>query len=169
MDIRALVDELPSVLDRFSRMSTFLSGSNSWLHEERTLIPSSRAPRKPSRQIVLLTKIKTATMGVGARTLGFFRKGEELEATGFETLPFDDPMLVPPKLGFRGFDKVPRNHAPLVITVLLIAVGALTVFGWRSVRNVPNHTAGVATSVPSKAPGDWSRPKASPGARPSTP
>jgi hypothetical protein len=118
---------------------------------------------------VLLTKIKTATMGVGARTLGFFRKGEELEATGFETLPYDDPMLVPPKLGFRGFDKVPRNHAPLVMAVLLIAVGALTVFGWRSVRNVPNHTAGVATSVPTKAPGDWSRPKTSAGARQSTP
>jgi hypothetical protein len=96
---------------------------------------------------VLLTKIKTATMGLGTKTLGFFRKGEELEATGYETVPYDDPMLVPPKLGFRGFDKVPRNHAPLVLTVLLIAVGALTVFGWRSVRNVPNHTAGVATSV----------------------
>jgi hypothetical protein len=43
-----------------------------------------------------------------------------------------DPTLVPPKLGFRGFDKIPRNRAPLVITVLLIAVAALSVFGRRS-------------------------------------
>jgi hypothetical protein len=118
---------------------------------------------------VLLTKIKTATMGLGARTLSFFRKGEELEATEYKALPYDDPMLVPSKLGFRGFDKVPRNHAPLVVTVLLIALGALVVFGWRSVRNVPNHTVGVATSVPSKPPGQRSALKPSVGDRQSTP
>jgi hypothetical protein len=55
----------------------------------------------------------------------FFRKGEELEATGFKALPYDDPTLVPPKLGFRSFDSIPRNRAPLVITVLLIAVTVL--------------------------------------------
>ena len=94
------------------------------------MIPSSEdAPKRPSRRIVLLTKIKTTTVGFGSRTMAFFRKGDELEATGFETLPHDDPTLVPPKLGFRGFDKIPRRRAPLVITVLLIGVAALGVFG----------------------------------------
>jgi hypothetical protein len=83
--------------------------------------------------------------------MAFFRKGEELEATGYETLPYDDPMLVPPKLGVRRFDKIPRNHAPLVITVLLIVVAAVIAFGRRSVSKIPDQTAGVATSVRSKA------------------
>jgi hypothetical protein len=117
------------------------------------MIRSSHAPPRPSRKIVLLTKIKTTTMGLGSRTMAFFRKGEELEATGYETVPYDDPMLVPPKLGVRRFDKIPRNHAPLVITVLLIVVAALVVFGRRSVSKIPDHTAGVATSVRSKASG----------------
>jgi|SRR6187402_878117 len=116
------------------------------------MIPSSHAPQRPSRRIVLLTKIKSTTMGLGARTMTFFRKGEELEATGYETLPYDDPTLVPPKLGFSDVDKVPRNRAPLVITVIavvLIAVAALSVFGPRS--------------------GDWARLKAFVEARQSTP
>ena len=91
----------------------------------------------------MLTKIKTKTMGLGSRTLAFFRKGDELEATRFETLPHDDPTLVPPKLGFSGFDKIPRNRAPLVIAVVLIAVAALGVFGRRSVRNIVDQMAGV--------------------------
>jgi hypothetical protein len=66
--------------------------------------------------------------------MAFFRKGEELEATEYENLPHDDPSLVPPKLGFRDFDSVPRNYKPLAITVVLIVVGVLGVFGWLSVR-----------------------------------
>ena len=61
--------------------------------------------------------------------MAFFRKGEELEATNFEALPHDDPMLVPPKLGVRNFDKIPRNRAPVVITVLLIVAAAVGVLG----------------------------------------
>jgi hypothetical protein len=133
------------------------------------MIPSSHAPQKLSRRIVLLTKIKATTMGLGSRTMTFFRKGEELEATGYATLPHDDPSLVPPKLGFRGFDKIPRNRAPLVVTVLLIGAAAVGVFGWRSVRNLPDRTAGVATSVRSKASGEWVRLKTFVGARQSTP
>jgi hypothetical protein len=68
-------------------------------------------------------------MGLGARTMAFFRRGEELEATNFEALPHDDPMLVPPKLGVRNFDKIPRNRAPVVITVLLIVAAAVAVLG----------------------------------------
>jgi hypothetical protein len=85
--------------------------------------------------------------------MAFFRRGEELEATGFETLPYDDPMLVPPKLGVRRFDKIPRNHAPLVIIALLIVVAALIVFGRRSIFHSPDQTAGVGTSAHSKASG----------------
>ena len=119
------------------------------------MIPSSQAPKRPSRPIVLLTKIKTTTVGFGSRTMAFFRKGDELEATGFETLPHDDPTLVPPKLGFRGFDKIPRRRAPLVITVLLIGVAAVGVFG----------RGGVATSVRSKVSAEWVRLKAFVGVR----
>ncbi len=75
----------------------------------------------------MLTKIKNTTKGLGSRTMAFFRKGDELEATGYKTLPYDDPTLMPPKLGFRGFDKIPRKRAPLVITVVLIALAALGV------------------------------------------
>jgi hypothetical protein len=99
---------------------------------------------------VLLTKIKTTTMRLGSRTLSFFRKGEELEATGYETLAYDDPMLVPPKLGFRNVDRVPRNRAPLVISILLVAVATLGVLGWRSVRTLPAATARIADSVRSR-------------------
>jgi hypothetical protein len=82
--------------------------------------------------------------------MAFFRKGEELEATGFETLPYDDPTLMPPKLGFSGFDKIPRKRAPLVIALVLIAVAALSVFVWL-------RSADVATSVRDKASGEWVR------------
>ena len=124
------------------------------------MIPSSEdAPKRPSRRVLLLTKIKTTTVGFGSRTMAFFRKGDELEATGFENLPHDDPTLVPPKLGFRGFDKIPRRRAPLVITVLLIGVAALVLFG----------RGGFATSVRSKASAEWVRLKAFVEARQSTP
>jgi hypothetical protein len=105
----------------------------------------------------LLTKIKTTAAGLGSRTLTFFRKGEELEATGYENLPYNDPTLVPPKLGFRSFDSVPRNHKPLLLAVVLIAATAVSVFGWRAVRKVPRETANVAASVHGKASGEWGR------------
>ena len=101
----------------------------------------------------MLTKIKATTMGLGSRTMAFFRRGEELEATEFKTLPYDDPILVPPKVEFRGFDKIPRRRAPLVITFVLIAAATLIVFGLRS-------------------PGEWVRLKTFVGAKlsaPSTP
>src|SRR6478735_1674584 len=98
------------------------------------MIAGSNVRRQPSRRIILLTKIKTTAAGLGSRTMAFFRKGEELEATEYENLPYNDPMLVPPKLGFRSLDSVPRNHAPLVLAVVLIAGAALGVFGWRAVH-----------------------------------
>ena len=101
--------------------------------------------------------------------MAFFRKGDELEATSFETVPYDNPMLVPPKLGFRGFDRVPRNYAPLVITVLLVAVAAMAVFGWRSVRSIPNESTRAATSIGSKVSGEWRRLRTFVGSRQSAP
>jgi hypothetical protein len=115
------------------------------------MIPSSPVLRRPSRRIVLLTKIKSTATGLGARTMSFFRKGEELEATEYENLPYDDPTLVPPKLGFRDFDRVPRNRAPLMIAFVVVAVGALSVLGWRSFRRLPAEPARVATPSLSEA------------------
>jgi hypothetical protein len=117
-------------------------------------------PQQPSRRIVLLSKLKTTTMRLGARTQAFFRKGDQLEATGFENLPHDDPTLVPPKLGFRGFDRVPRNRAPILIALLLVAAAAVAAFRWGAVHDVPHGTARVASSVGTKVSSEWDRLKA---------
>ena len=90
------------------------------------MIADSNVPRRPSRRIVLLTKIKTTAAGLGSRTMAFFRRGDELEATEYENLPYNDPMLVPPELGFRSFDRVPRNHAPLVLAKRVATLDALS-------------------------------------------
>lgn len=107
----------------------------------------------------MLSTLKRTSMRLGSMTLAFFRKGDELEATSFDALPHDDPTLVPPKLGFRGFDKVPRNRAPLLIALLLVAAAALGVLGWLSARDVPPGSARVANTVRAKASGEWSRVK----------
>jgi hypothetical protein len=111
------------------------------------MIGGSNVRRQPSRRIVLLTKIKTTAAGIGSRTMAFFRKGEELEATEYENVPYDDPMLVPATLGFRNFDSIPRNRTPLVLAVVLIAVTALSLIGWRAVHKVPGEAANVAGSA----------------------
>jgi hypothetical protein len=113
--------------------------------------------RQPSRRIVLLTKLKKTTMRLGSMTQAFFRRGDELEATGFENVPHDDPTLVPAKLGFRGFDKVPRNRAPMLIAFLVVATAMVGVFGWLSARDLPHGTARVATSLRAKAWSEWVR------------
>jgi hypothetical protein len=115
---------------------------------------------QPSRRIVLLTKLKNTTMRLGSRTQAFFRRGDELEAAGYENLPHDDPTLVPPKLGFHSFDRVPRNRAPMLIAFLVLATAAVFVFGWLSAHDVPHGTARVATSIRDKASSEWVRLKA---------
>ena len=131
--------------------------------------PSSGVARQPSRRIVLLTRIKSTTLRIGTRTQAFFRKGEELEATGFENLPHDDPTLVPPKLGFRSFDRVPRNRAPMVIVFLLLATVAVVAFGWLSAHDVPHGTARMAASLRAKTSSEWARVKAFVPSRPAAP
>ena len=119
------------------------------------MIPNPNVLPQPSRRIVLLTKLKKTTMQLGSRTQAFFRKGEELEATGFESLPHDDPTLVPPKLGFRSFDRVPRNRAPMLIAFLLLATAAVVAFGWLAARDLPHGTARIAASLRAKASREW--------------
>ena len=130
------------------------------------MISNSGVVRQPSRRIVLLTKIKTTTLRLGTRTQAFFRRGEELEATGFENLPHDDPTLVPPKLGFRSFDKVPRNRAPVVIAFFLLATVSVLTFGWLAARDLPHGTARVATSLRARASSEWLRLKEFAASRP---
>jgi hypothetical protein len=129
------------------------------------MISNSAVVARPSRRIVLLTRIKTTTLRLGSMTQAFFRRGEELEATGFENLPHDDPTLVPPKLGFRSFDRVPRNRAPMLIAFLVLATAAVVAFGWLSARDLPHGTAGIATSVRAKASTEWVRLKTFVGSR----
>lgn len=109
---------------------------------------------EPPRRIVLLTKVKPSPTRLGATTLAFFRKGEDLEATGFENLPHDDPALVPPKLGFRSFDRVPRHRAPLLIAFLVAVSACLVALGWPRVRA---GAARAATVLRAKAPVEWAR------------
>ena len=129
------------------------------------MISNSGVVGQPSRRIVLLTRIKKTTLRLGSMTQAFFRKGDQLEATGFENLPHDDPTLVPPKLGFRSFDRVPRNRAPMLIAFLLLATAAVVGFGWLSARDLPPGTARIATSVRAKASREWVRLKAFVGSR----
>jgi hypothetical protein len=130
------------------------------------MISNSSVARQPSRRIVLLTRIKSTTLRLGSMTGAFFRRGEELEATGFENLPHDDPTLVPPKLGFRSFDRVPRHRAPMVIAFLLFATAAVLVFGGLAARDVPHGTARLATSMRARASTEWVRLRAFVGLRP---
>ena len=121
------------------------------------MISTSGVPRPVSRRVVLLTRIKTRTMRLGSMTVAFFRRGEELEAAAYENLPPDDPTLVPPKLGFRDFDRVPRNRAPLLVASLFVAATAVSVLGWRSVRHLPSEAARAATSLRGPASSEWGR------------
>ena len=120
---------------------------------------------QPSRRVVLLTRIKNSTMRLGSKTQAFFRRGDELEATGFENLPHDDPTLIPPKLGFRSFDRVPRHRAPMLIAFLLFATVAVVAFGWLSARDLPHGSARVATSLRTKASSELVRLKTLVGAK----
>ncbi len=121
------------------------------------MIPNPDVLPQPSRRIVLLTKLKNTTMRLGSRTQAFFRRGDELEATGFENLPHDDPTLVPAKLGFRSFDRVPRNRAPMLIALLLLATVAVLAFGWLAARDIPPGTGRIVTSLRAKASSEWVR------------
>jgi len=113
--------------------------------------------RPRSRAVVLLTKIKSRPF-LGT-TLAFFRKGDELEATEFENLPHDDPALVPPKLGFRNFDRVQRRWAPLMILLLVIVAAGLTLFERDRAPEVRGETARVTAAVGSKLSDGWARVK----------
>lgn len=115
--------------------------------------------RPRDRAIVLLTKVKPTTR-LGPTTLAFFRKGDDLEATGFENLPHDDPALVPPKLGFSNFDRVPRRRAPLLIVFSLVVATGLSLFGWNRVPAVRAESARVAAAVGATLSGGWDHLKA---------
>lgn len=121
------------------------------------MMSSSRVPARPSRRVILLTNIKRTTMRLGAVTQAFFRKGEELEATGFENVPPDDPTLVPPKLGFRSFDRVPRRWTPILLAVFSLAAVTLGVIEWRSIREAPGRPGRVGDAVRATATSDWDR------------
>ena len=66
-------------------------------------------------------------------TQSFFARGEEQEATGYENLAPDDPLLVPREVEFDSFDEIPRRRGSLfaiaVSVLVLIAIGFVT---WRS-------------------------------------
>ena len=119
--------------------------------------------RPRPRAIVLLTKLKSTTrMGatrLGATTLAFFRKGDDLEATGFENLPHDDPALVPPKLGFRNFDRVPRRYAPVLTLFLLVLATGLIVLGRHRMPEVRGKADQAVSALATTLSDGWVRVK----------
>ena len=118
------------------------------------MISNSGGLRSRARTIVLLTKIKSQAQ-LGATTLAFFRKGDDLEATEFENLAYDDPALVPPKLGFRNFDRIPRRRWPLLLAFLVVVMTGLGVFGWHPVPEVRGEAARLATALGAKLSSGW--------------
>ncbi len=109
--------------------------------------------RPRGRAIVLLTKIKSTKLG--ATTLAFFRKGDDLEAAGFENLAHDDPTLTPPKLPFRNFERVPRHRAPFVIAFLVVVAIGLSVFASLRAPEVRGETARAVAALGSKVSSGW--------------
>ncbi len=64
-------------------------------------------------------------------TQSFFARGEEQEATGYENLAPDDPILTPPVQEFESFDKIPhRRGAWLGVAVLTLLLGGIGVLTW---------------------------------------
>jgi len=116
--------------------------------------------REPTRRIVLLTKLKRTTMRMGAVTQAFFRRGDELVESEFENVPHDDPMLVPPKLGFRSFERVPYNRGRIVAALFLLAAVALVVLDRHHLRELPGQTERAARWLAVEGSQLWARLKA---------
>jgi hypothetical protein len=116
--------------------------------------------REPTRRIILLTKLKRATMRAGAVTQEFFRKGDELAEAEFENVPHDDPMLVRPKLGFRSFDRIPRHRGRIAGALLLIAAIAVVVLDRHHLRELPGQTMHAARWLWTEASQLWAKLKA---------
>jgi hypothetical protein len=83
----------------------------------------------------------------GSVTQNFFARGEEQEATGYENLAVDDPILAPPALEFDSFDKIPRRRgswfAVAVSTLVVAAIGFVT---WRSFHFLSRPGSSVAAA-----------------------
>lgn len=96
-------------------------------------------------------------MRMGAVTQAFFRKGDELVATDFENVPHDDPMLVPPKLPFRNFERVPRRRGRIVLTLMALALSAVAVVRRHSLPDLPVQTARGVRWLGATASQQWVR------------
>jgi hypothetical protein len=113
----------------------------------RALLPSD-APAKPS-----------------SMTQSFFARGEEQEATGYEGLAPDDPLLVPREVEFDSFDKIPRRRgswfAIAVSALVLVAIGVVT---WQSFRYLakPGSSVAAASRAMVQAPATESQPVTAP-------
>jgi hypothetical protein len=84
---------------------------------------------------------------MGPVTQSFFARGEEQEATGYENLAADDPVLQPPELEFDSFDKIPRKRGSWfalgISLMVLLAVGFVT---WRSFHFLSKPGSSVAAA-----------------------
>ncbi len=91
--------------------------------------------------------ITVPTMKAGPLTQSFFARGEEQEASGYQNLAMDDPVLDPAALEFDSFDKIPRKRGSWfalgISTVVLLAVGVVT---WRSFHLISRPGSSVAAA-----------------------
>jgi hypothetical protein len=117
------------------------------------------AARQPTQRILLLTKLKKTSMRMGAVTQAFFSRGDELVDTDWENLPHDDPMLVPAKLGFRSFNRIPHHRGRIFVMLLMIGAVALLVVDRHHLRELPDQTVAAAQWVADEALQLWARAK----------
>lgn len=83
----------------------------------------------------------------GSVTQNFFARGEEQEATGYENLAADDPILAPPALEFDSFDKIPRRRGSwFAIAVSMLVVAAIGFVTWRSFHFLSRPGSSVAAA-----------------------
>lgn len=77
----------------------------------------------------------------------FFARGEEQEATAYEHLAPDDPILSPPEVEFDSFDKIPRRRGSWFATaVSMVVVAAIGFVTWRSFHSLSKPGSSVATA-----------------------
>ena len=103
-----------------------------------TLRPLNRIPATVRGRAITLTKPKSVTEN-------FFARGEEQEATAYENLAPDDPILAPHAMEFDSFDKIPRRRGSLFATAgSVLVVAAIGFVTWRSFHSLSRPGSSVA-------------------------
>jgi len=119
------------------------------------LRPLNRIPATVRGRAITLTKPNSVTQN-------FFARGEEQEATAYENLAPDDPILAPPAVEFDSFDKIPRRRGSLfAIAASVLVVAAIGFVTWRSFHSLsrPGSSVAIASRAMVQAPPPAAEPR----------